>query len=207
VVSNELWWYVARSAGLVAWVAALASVLIGLALSTRALGPRPRGPWLLDLHRLLGALTLGLVALHLGALVADNFVHFGTADLLVPFASGYRTSAVAWGVVAFWFLAAVEATSLLRHRIPRRVWYGVHLSSYAVALAATLHGLYAGSDAANPAFRWIGLAALGAVGFFTIYRLLAPAGPGGTNPARAKRPAAVYTAQRQPHGPQPPDWL
>ncbi|HEY2813753.1 MAG TPA: ferric reductase-like transmembrane domain-containing protein [Acidimicrobiales bacterium] len=185
-MSNEIWWYVARSSGFIAWIAALGSLLFGLALSTRALGRRPRGPWLLDVHRYLGGLSVAFVALHLVALIADNFVPFGIVDLLVPFVSSYRTTAVAWGILAFWLLIVVEATSLVMHRLPRRTWHGIHLTSYAIAVAATLHGLYVGTDTGNPVFRWIGLAALGLTGFFTIYRVLAPAESPGRNSTGAK---------------------
>src|SRR5436309_6371613 len=78
-VNDQFWWYVARSSGMVAWAAAIGSLLVGMALSTRALGPRPRGPWLLDLHRFLAGLSVGVLGLHLVALVADTFVHFGFA--------------------------------------------------------------------------------------------------------------------------------
>jgi len=205
-VSNEMWWYIARSSGFIAWFAALASLLCGLALSTRALGRKPRGPWLLDLHRCLGGLSVAFVGLHLAALLADDFVQFSITDLLVPFATSYRTTAVAWGVLAFWLLLAVEVSSLVMHRLPRRVWYGIHLSSYLIALSATVHALYAGTDTSNPAFRWTGLLALGLVGFFTIYRVLAPAESRGRNSARATN-ARRYAAHLQPQGPQPPDWL
>jgi LPXTG-motif cell wall-anchored protein len=204
-VSNETWWYIARSSGFIAWGAALASLLFGLALSTRALGPRPRGPWLRDLHRYLGGMSVAFVGLHLVALLADDFVHFSIADLLVPFATNYRTTAVAWGVLAFWLLVAVEVSSLAMHRLPRKTWYGIHLASYVVAIAATLHALYTGTDTSNPAFRWIGLLALGLTGFFVIYRVIAPAESPRRNPAGAN--ARRYAAHLQAHGPQPPDWL
>ena len=204
-MSNETWWYVARSSGFIAWGAALASLFCGLALSTRALGRKPRGPWLLDLHRYLGGLSVAFVGLHLAALIADNFVHFTVADLLVPFATGYRTTAVAWGVLAFWLLIAVEVSSLAMRRLPRAAWYGIHLTSYAIAVAATLHALYTGSDTSNPAFRWTGLLSLGLVGFFTIYRVLAPAESRKRNSARVS--ARRYAAHLQDQGPQPPDWL
>lgn len=95
-MSEQFWWYVARSSGVVAWALALASVLWGIALATRALGDKPKAPWLLDLHRHLGGLTVAFTGIHLAALVADTYVHFGWADLFVPFASGWRTGAVAW---------------------------------------------------------------------------------------------------------------
>ena len=66
-------------------------MLWGIALATRALGPNPKAPWLLDLHRHLGGLTVLFTGIHMGALVADTYVHFGLADLLVPFASPWKT--------------------------------------------------------------------------------------------------------------------
>jgi hypothetical protein len=86
-VSNQTWWFVSRSSGIVAWALAAFSVLWGMALSTRALGRQPRAPWLLDLHRFLGALTIVFVAVHMLGLFLDQYAHFSVADLLVPFAT------------------------------------------------------------------------------------------------------------------------
>jgi hypothetical protein len=96
-MNEQLWWYLSRASGLVAWGLAMTSVVWGTALATRALGGRPKAPWLLDLHRHLGGLTVAFVGLHLGALAADSYVHFGWADLFVPWASSWRSTAVAWG--------------------------------------------------------------------------------------------------------------
>ena len=184
-MDNHFWWYMARSTGIVAWFLAVASVLWGLALSTRALGPKPRAPWLLDLHRWLGALTVIFVGVHLWALVADNFLVFGWAELFVPMASSeYRPGAVTWGIVAFWFLVLVEVTSLLMKRIPKDVWHSIHLTSYVVAVAATVHMLTAGTDSTTPALRWAALAGALGIVFFTIYRLLAPKAPARSIPSR-----------------------
>ena len=90
VASSQVWWHVARASGIVAWALAAATVLWGLALSTRALGPRPRAPWLLDLHRFLGGLTVVFVAVHLIGLWADSYVTFGYTELFVPMASAWR---------------------------------------------------------------------------------------------------------------------
>ena len=38
---NQIWWYQARAAGFVAYALLTGSVVLGLALSTRALGRRP----------------------------------------------------------------------------------------------------------------------------------------------------------------------
>jgi predicted ferric reductase len=139
-------WYVARSAGLVSWALLTASTMWGLALSTKVFGRRPRANWLLDLHRMLGGLALVFTGVHVGAILLDSYVHFGLTSVLVPFASKWHPLAVAWGVVAFYLLLAVEITSLLRSRIPHRLWRGVHYASFGLFVTATIHGLSAGTD-------------------------------------------------------------
>lgn len=187
-MNEQLWWYVTRSSGLVSWGLAAAAVIWGLALSTRALGKKPPAPWLLDLHRFLGALSIVFVAVHVAGVVADNYVHFGLADILVPMASEWRPGPVAWGVVALYLMVAIEITSLLMRRIPKRLWRTVHLTSFVVFVAATVHGLAAGADAGNPIVQWAALLSSSAVLFFTVYRVLA-ARKGRRSPAPVPAPA------------------
>jgi DMSO/TMAO reductase YedYZ heme-binding membrane subunit len=127
----------------------VASVLWGLGLATKAFGRRPSAGWLLDLHRFLGATTVVFTGVHVAALLLDDYIDFGAADVLVPFASEWRPGAVAWGVVAMYLLVAVEATSLLRRRMPVRIWRRLHLLSFPLAVSATVHLLQAGTDAAS----------------------------------------------------------
>ena len=138
-------WYLARAAGLVTWALCAASILWGLALSTRI---RRRGlpAWLFDLHTFLGGAALVFCAIHLAALAADDYVSFGPAELFVPMVSTWKPGAVAWGIVAADLLLAVEVTSLLRRVLPRKLWRSVHLSSAALFVAGTVHGITAGTD-------------------------------------------------------------
>lgn len=170
----QIWWYLTRSSGFIAWVLSILAIMLGLALATRALGPNPRPAWLLDLHRFVGGLTVLFLAVHLGSLVADSFVHFGVADLLVPFASSWKSGAVAWGVLAFWFLLAVELSSLMMRRLPRRTWRTIHLTSYLAAVMATVHAFTAGTDADNPLVIWSVVASVSMATFFLVFRLVLP---------------------------------
>lgn len=182
-MNSQIWWFVARSAGIAAWACGALAVLWGMALSTRALGKRVKAPWLRDMHQWLGGLTVSFVAVHLIALLADSYVHFDIADLLVPFASSWKPGAVALGVVAFWLLAAVEITSLAMKRLPRRWWKKIHFSSYAVYLLTTAHFLLAGTDAGLLGLRIAVAVSLGLVCFFTVYLAIGP-GRRGDVPAR-----------------------
>jgi predicted ferric reductase len=189
-MNEQFWWYVSRSAGITAWALAMASVLWGIALATRALGPKAKAPWLLDLHRHLGGLTVLFTGIHMGALVADNYVHFGTADLLVPYASAWKTGAVAWGVIAFWLLVGIEASSLLMKQIPKRWWRRIHLTSYVVAVMTTTHLFTAGTDATTVALRWLTIGTAAFIMFFLLYRELGPK-------KAARIPAAARTRARE----------
>jgi DMSO/TMAO reductase YedYZ heme-binding membrane subunit len=139
-------WYVARSSGIVAWALVLATIVWGLLLATRVLGRRPAPAWLLSLHRYLGALTVAFVAVHVGAILLDTYTNFGIVDVLVPFTGSWHPVAVAWGIVGMYLLAAVEITSLLRHRLTKRTWHAVHLLSYLLFGVTTVHMLTAGTD-------------------------------------------------------------
>lgn len=171
-MNEKLWWYIARSTGIVSWALVAAAVVWGLLLSTRLLQGRPAPKWLLDLHRHLGGLAVTFTAVHLVGLVADSYTHFGLADLLVPFASAWKPMPVALGVVAMYLLVAVELTSLVMKRIPRRQWRWVHLTSFGLFWLGTLHGITAGTDSRNPAM-WISYLVVGGVVLFlTLVQIL-----------------------------------
>jgi predicted ferric reductase len=172
-MNQKLWWYIARSTGIVAWVLIAAAVIWGLLLSTRLLDGHPAPKWLLDLHRFLGALAVAFTGLHLLGLFADSYTSFGPADLLVPFASAWKPLPVALGVVAMYLLVAVEVSSLAMRRIPRRWWRGIHMTSFGSFWLATVHGIAAGTDHANPLLFAAYVAVAGLVVFLTLFRVLA----------------------------------
>lgn len=149
-MTEHLWWYAARSGGYVAWALLSASVIWGLMLSGKVRPGRVRPNWILDLHRYLGGLSTIFTAVHVLTIMADSSTDFGPTDVLVPFASSWNAPAVAWGIVAMYLLAAIEITSLLKRRLPKRIWKRVHAASLPLFVIATVHLLVAGTDAANP---------------------------------------------------------
>jgi predicted ferric reductase len=178
-LSQKLWWFTARSSGLVAWAVCTASILWGLALSTRLVRRRGAPAWLLDLHRFLGLLSIVFTAVHIAALYLHSHweyksIPFGPGQLFVPFASKYRPAAVAWGIAAFYLLVAIQISSWLMRYIKRKVWHTIHLSSFAMFVAATLHGFQSGSDRGNALIQWAALTSCGFVAFLVFFRMLAP---------------------------------
>ena len=173
-MTQKLVWYTIRASGLVTWGLVTASVLWGLLLSSRSTR-RPRPAWVLDLHRFIAGLAFAFLAVHLGGLLLDTYIGFSPAAIAVPFASHWRPAAVAWGILAVYLLVAIEITSLLMARLSRRLWHAIHLGSFAVFVAATVHALTAGTDAANPAFRGFAIGSSAAVATLTVVRVAARA--------------------------------
>lgn len=174
-MSDQFFWYVTRSAALMSWLAAGLSILVGLATSSRILGRRPTIPWLVDFHRLLAAMSVFFLGVHLGSLLLDSFVQFGPADVLVPWVAdvpGLTRTSMAYGVFAAWLLGAVQVTSLVRDRMPETVWRTIHLLSFASLGLGTLHALQTGSDVNNPIVLAIGISLLTAIFMATAVRLV-----------------------------------
>ena len=173
-MNEKVWWYLARSSGIVAMMLLVASVVWGVLLATRALKPHDRPAWLLDLHRWLGGMALVMTALHLLGLVLDGYVSFGIAELFVPGASEYRPLAVALGVLSMYVMIAIQASSYMRKRISQRMWRGIHVSSYGVVWLAAIHAGLAGTDTVNRLYQALALLLTMLAVAATVIRILAP---------------------------------
>jgi DMSO/TMAO reductase YedYZ heme-binding membrane subunit len=205
-LTSMLPWYVARAGGIVAWALATASVLWGLAFTSRALGRRPRPAWLFDLHRFLGGLALAFTAVHVLAVVADSYVRFTLVNVLVPFTGHWHPVAVAWGVIALYLMLAVELTALARSRLPRALWRRVHYASFAVFGLATIHALAAGTDTTGAPFRLAVIGSLALILPLAAARGSRPSSKPATTatPARSSRTVSPASQRTRPASPWAP---
>jgi sulfoxide reductase heme-binding subunit YedZ len=176
--AHTLTWEVARVGGMVAYVLATASVVLGLLLS---LGVRSsRWPRFItnELHRFLTVLTLVFVAIHTAAVLVDPFTAFTPAEVLVPGLAHYRPSWIALGIVSGYLAIAIWASEYVRGRIGYAWWRRFHYLAFAVFGLGALHGVGTGSDTRE----WWGLAiygiSAGAVVFLFGWRLVRALAPG-----------------------------
>jgi sulfoxide reductase heme-binding subunit YedZ len=164
-------WTASRAAGVTAFAALALDVVFGLLLSTGLVDRWIPKAASVDVHRWLSGIALAMTAGHAAALVVDPSVHFDALDALVPMIAPYRAGAVALGVAALWGAIALQLSFGWRKRIGVRAWRALHAISFAVFVAAVIHGVAAGSDTGRLGLRALYLGAGGLVAALTAVRL------------------------------------
>ncbi|HWC36359.1 MAG TPA: ferric reductase-like transmembrane domain-containing protein [Mycobacteriales bacterium] len=153
MTSGMTLWYFTRATAVVGFVLMTMSFALGLAATQRVRESRfwPRFATQ-HLHRNLAMLSMMFIALHIVSTLADTYVHVGWWSFVVPFVAGYKPLWVALGTLAFDAIVLVIVTSLLRDRLPYRVWRATHWATYALWPLAFVHFLMTGTDATRG--RW-----------------------------------------------------
>ncbi len=146
-------WYIARGAGLAALVLLSISTCIGALMSTRS-GNRPASRVVVSyVHRVSASLGLGVLLLHLFAILADSYAHVGWQASIVPFTSSYRPTWVGLGTLAIYTFLLVAAVGFARGRfassqLGATAWRWLHALAYVGWGMAMLHGVKSGTDTA-----------------------------------------------------------
>ena len=100
--SSQVFWYVTRSAGLIAYLLFWLSTVWGLAVSSKIFDRLLNRPFTFDTHGYLSLLALGFIFIHVIVLLWDSYAPFSVVQLLVPFTSSYRPLAVGLGIISLY---------------------------------------------------------------------------------------------------------
>jgi predicted ferric reductase len=188
--SVQLWWYVTRASGLVAYLLLWLSTAWGLGVSSKIFDPLLTRDYTYDFHQYLSLFSLGFVALHVIVLMLDRYLPFSIFQVLVPFTSSYRPLWVGLGVISLYLLALVTVTFYLRKRIGMRAFRLIHVLSLLGYLGVTLHALFAGTDSTLSATQIIYKGSFLSVIFLTAFWLVNMA------LGKGKKPVPVVAANR-----------
>lgn len=158
-------WFTARAAGLSALVLLSLTISIGALLSAGGFRQPGNRVVVQYLHRVTGALGLGVLALHVGTILADSLANVGVTGAVVPFTAGYRPTWVGLGTIAGYCLVLVAALGFARGRLATSAraaasWRAVHCAGYGAWLLAVVHGFMSGTDSG---VAWVRLVYLGCI--------------------------------------------
>jgi predicted ferric reductase len=170
--STQLWWYVTRSAGVVAYLLLWFSTAWGLAIPTKFFSSILSQDFSFDFHEFISLLTIGFVLLHVSVLMIDRYLPYTLWQILVPFLSTYRPIWVGLGVISFYLIVLVIITFYMRNRIGMKAFRSIHWFSFVAYLGVTLHGLYGGTDSPLVAMQLLYRGTALVVIFLTVYWLV-----------------------------------
>jgi sulfoxide reductase heme-binding subunit YedZ len=205
----QLTWFLARATGYISLVLITLSLVLGIGSSTRmSTSGWPRFVTQ-ALHRNISLLVLVLLAIHIGAVILDDFVTITIIDSFVPFVGSYRPIWLGLGVLSSDLLIAVAVTSELRHRIGYDTWRAIHWTSYLCWPLAIMHSLGTGTDTRKGWAVWLVVACVALVLLALAWRIVEgwprrAALRAGAIVATACTVAIVFAWAKQ--GPLAPGW-
>jgi predicted ferric reductase len=171
--SVQIWWYITRAAGLIAYLLLWLSTAWGLGVSSRIFDPLLQRNYTYDFHQFISLLAIGFLGLHLTVLLLDHYLPFSIAQVLIPFTSTYRTLWVGIGGIAFYLTLLVTVTFYMRRRIGVRAFRIIHVFSLVAFVGAALHGFFSGTDTSLWSVKTMYEVTFLSVVFLTSYWLIA----------------------------------
>jgi predicted ferric reductase len=210
-----LWW-AARAFGFVSYVALWCAMATGLLMSSPRFLARLDRKVVFELHQQWTLSAILATALHVLAVVSHEPSGIGIVAALVPYASEQLTGPLALGVLAFWGLAVLAATSWLRPHVPYGAWRGIHALAFGAFVLGLAHSVSAGTDTGYVVVRWLYAASGAALAAGTAARIASAAVSGRrrtsmvvhNRTATTPRPAAslgVLPRDSSPHDRAAPD--
>jgi predicted ferric reductase len=176
--ATQVYWYMTRSAGLMAYVLLWFSTVWGISVTSKALDPLLNRQTAYNFHEFLSLLALTFTGLHVIVLLFDHNEPFSLAQVFVPFINVYRPFWVGVGIIATYMALAAAITFYLRGRIGYKKFRAIHYVSYLAFFGVAIHGVMAGTDTPLTVTRIMYLGTTLSVVFLTVYRILTamPAG-------------------------------
>lgn len=138
-------WHTVRGAGLTAYILLFLAVSAGLVQSLPVTPPRIR-PFLMATHTTAGWLGLLFGLVHGLVLRFDNYIGYSWADIFIPFSSAHKSIATSAGIIGFYVMLVIMASSDWRKYVNRKIWRLLHMMAYPAYLLALYHGLVLGTD-------------------------------------------------------------
>jgi methionine sulfoxide reductase heme-binding subunit len=201
ITQSTALWYASRATGIVSLVLLSAVMVLGILVNRQGRLPGLPRFAVTGLHRSISLLALVFLAVHVLSAVADKYVSIRLAAVFIPFASSYQPVATGLGAVALDLGAAVAVTSLLRARIGRRLWRGVHWLAYASYPVAVIHSVTSATDLRSGGLLALTIACVLGVTAAAGYRVISAARARAqrTRPAQRYAPDAAGAARRPGH--------
>ena len=193
-------WYASRATGIVSLLLLTAVLVLGILVNRQGRLPGLPRFAVTSLHRNISLLAVAFIAVHVLTAVLDTYVNIPILSGVVPFASSYERGWLTLGAISFDIMLAMIITSLLRGRLNRVLWRGVHLLAYLCWPVAFAHSIGSSRDLQHGWLLDLSIACALMVAAAALWRLAHAA----RQLPRAARVAAILARHGPPTGPHGP---
>ena len=159
--SSNAAWYLMRATGVVTLVLLTGVLVLGIATHRRWRPGRAPRVVTAGVHRAISLLAVAFLGVHV------------LTAVVVPFVAGRSSFAVGLGALSLDLTGALVVSSLLRARVPVRLWRGIHWLAYLAWPLALAHSFATGTDASATWLEGIGAVCVAAVAVSVLWRLSA----------------------------------
>ena len=193
-------WYASRATGIVSLLLLTAVLVLGILVNRQGRLPGLPRFGVTSLHRNISLLAVAFIAVHVLTAVLDTYVNIPILSGVVPFASSYERGWLTLGALSFDIMLAMIITSLLRGRLNRVLWRGVHLLAYLCWPVAFAHSIGSSRDLQHGWLLDLSIACALMVAAAALWRLAHAA----RQLPRAARVAAILARYSPPAGSKGP---
>lgn len=171
ITQNTALWFASRATGVVSLALLTLVVILGILVNRQGRLPGLPAFAVTGLHRNISLLAVAFVAVHVVTAIADPYVTIRLVSAVIPFTSGYQPFWLGLGAISADLVAALIVTSLIRSRLSRRAWRGVHWLAYAAWPVAFAHSLGASPDLRSGGLREVAIGCALGVGAALLWRV------------------------------------
>lgn len=139
-------WYITRAAGIASLILLILVAITGIGVTTgvlfRYLAPTRAWWW----HRAISIALIFSILTHVTALLFDHYINFSLKDILIPFATSFRTTYVALGIISLYLFIVITLTSLFWIQSKSRLWRLLHYLTFVMFILVFVHSILIGTD-------------------------------------------------------------
>lgn len=185
------YWYLGRAGGFVAFGIMLASMVLGIAVSSRIFDGLLARAWFFEIHKFLSIFLVLAVLFHALIMLPDPYAKFTIDELLIPFRSHTKALPMAVGIITLYGLAIVTASFYFTKWIGQKTWRTLHYVTFACYMGGLLHSVWAGTDTTLVEVRFVYLGTGLTLVFFLLYRILAVRNSKKLGTVQSKPPISI----------------
>jgi predicted ferric reductase len=172
-VKPKVFWYLSRGSAFIAYFLLWLSMMFGTGITNKLSARWPGLPSTTELHQYTSILGLFFGFFHGMILMADQYMHFSLAQVLLPFSTTtYRPFAVGIGQLSFYIMLMVTLSFYVRKKMGYKTWRALHFFSFASYTLTLIHGITAGTDSSTIVAQYVYLITGALLLFMISYRIL-----------------------------------